>query len=429
MKNLLLSDKKIFELINSELDRQSNTLEMIASENFTSKSVLESVGSIMTNKYAEGYPGNRYYGGCDFVDKVEDIARERLERLFNAEYSNVQPHSGSQANMGVYLTFLNIGDTVMGLDLAHGGHLTHGSKVNFSGKLYNFVSYGVDANTGRVDFDEVMQKAVKYKPKLIICGGSAYPRFIEFNHFREIADKVNAYLMADIAHPSGLIAAGVHPSPWPFCHIATSTTHKTLRGPRGGIIMLGKDFENEWGEVAPKTGRTKMVSELLNSSVMPGMQGGPLMHVIAGKAVAFKEALKPEYKVYCKNIVSNAKALSNRLIELGYSIVSGGTDTHIVLIDLSDKNISGKKAELVLENAGITTNKNMVPFDQRSPLVTSGIRIGTPALTTRGMGKTEMIFIAELIDKVIGGFNNDNIIENVKNQIIDLCQSYPIYED
>ena len=429
MKNLELSDKRIYELINKELDRQSNTLEMIASENFTSKSVLESVGSILTNKYAEGYPGNRYYGGCDLVDEVENIAKERLRTLFNAEYANVQPHSGSQANMGVYLTFLNTGDTVMGLDLAHGGHLTHGSKVNFSGQLYNFISYGVDPVTGRVDFSDVMAKALEYKPKLIICGGSAYPRFIEFEYFREVADKVGAYLMADIAHPSGLIAAGVHPSPWPYCHIATSTTHKTLRGPRGGIIMLGKDFENVWGKVAPKSGRVKMVSELIDSSVMPGMQGGPLMHVIAGKAVAFEEALKPEYKTYCENIISNAQCLSEKLTQLGYSIISGGTDTHLVLIDLSNKDISGKKAEAVLEEAGITTNKNMVPFDKRSPLVTSGIRIGTPALTTRGMGNEEMIIIAELINRVISDFNNESTIRGVRQEIFDLCKNYPIYKD
>ena len=429
MKNLELSDKRIYELINKELDRQSNTLEMIASENFTSKSVLESVGSILTNKYAEGYPGNRYYGGCDLVDEVENIAKERLRTLFNAEYANVQPHSGSQANMGVYLTFLNTGDTVMGLDLAHGGHLTHGSKVNFSGQLYNFISYGVDPITGRVDFSDVMAKALEYKPKLIICGGSAYPRFIEFEYFREVADKVGAYLMADIAHPSGLIAAGVHPSPWPYCHIATSTTHKTLRGPRGGIIMLGKDFENVWGKVAPKSGRVKMVSELIDSSVMPGMQGGPLMHVIAGKAVAFEEALKPEYKTYCENIISNAQCLSENLTQLGYSIISGGTDTHLVLIDLSNKDISGKKAEAVLEEAGITTNKNMVPFDKRSPLVTSGIRIGTPALTTRGMGNKEMVIIAELINRVISDFNNESTIRDVRQEIFDLCKNYPIYKD
>ena len=429
MKNLSLLDNQIYDLINSELDRQSSTLEMIASENFTSKAVLESVGSILTNKYAEGYPGHRYYGGCDFVDGVENIAKDRLKKLFGADYANVQPHSGSQANMGVYLAFLQTGDTVMGLDLAHGGHLTHGSKVNFSGQLYNFISYGVDVKTGRVNFDDVLQKAIKHKPKLIICGGSAYPRIIEFSQFREIADQVGAYLMADIAHPSGLIASKVHPSPWPYCHIATSTTHKTLRGPRGGIIMLGKDFENKWGKIAPKSGRTKMVSELIDSSIMPGIQGGPLMHVIAGKAVAFKEALTAEYRVYCENIVSNAKSLSNELIELGYSIVSGGTDTHLVLIDLSDKNISGKKAELILENSGITTNKNMIPFDKRSPLVTSGIRIGTPALTTRGMSNMEMIFIAKLIDKVINNADDDSIVNNVRQQVVDLCKQYPIYKD
>ena len=428
MKELVKTDKTIFNLIKSELDRQSNTLEMIASENFTSKAVLDSVGSILTNKYAEGYPGKRYYGGCDFVDEVENKAKDRLKKLFEAEYVNVQPHSGSQANMGVYLTFLKPGDTVMGLDLAHGGHLTHGSKVNFSGQLYNFISYGVNEKTGRVDFNDVKSKAIEYKPKLIICGGSAYPRFIEFDQFREIANHVGAYLMADIAHPSGLIASGVHPSPWPHCHIATSTTHKTLRGPRGGIIMLGQDFENKWGKVAPKSGRVKMVSELIDSSVMPGIQGGPLMHVIAGKAVAFKEALSSEYKIYCEKIVSNAKTISNRLIELGYSIVSGGTDTHLVLIDLSNKEISGKKAELVLENSGITTNKNMVPFDKRSPLVTSGIRIGTPALTTRGMNESDMVVIANLIDKVILNPDNDGIINEVRDDVANLCAQYPLYE-
>ena len=429
MKELLKTDNKIYDLINLELERQSNTLEMIASENFTSKAVLDSVGSILTNKYAEGYPGHRYYGGCNFVDQVENKAKDRLKKLFNAEYANVQPHSGSQANMGVYLTFLQTGDRVMGLDLAHGGHLTHGSKVNFSGQLYNFVSYGVGQNSGRVDFDDVKKKAIEYKPKLIICGGSAYPRFIEFDKFREIADLVGAYLMADIAHPSGLIASGVHPSPWPHCHIATSTTHKTLRGPRGGIIMLGQDFENSWGKVAPKSGRIKMVSELIDSSVMPGIQGGPLMHVIAGKAVAFKEALTPEYKIYCKKIVSNAKAIANRLIELGYSIVSGGTDTHLVLIDLSDKDISGKKAEFKLEESGITTNKNMVPFDKRSPLVTSGIRIGTPALTTRGMNESDMILIANLIDKVIMNPDDETISSKVKNEVHNLCIQYPLYKE
>ena len=427
MKNLSVSDNEIHDLVNLELNRQSSTLEMIASENFTSKAVLEVVGSILTNKYAEGYPGRRYYGGCDFVDEVENIANARLQKLFNAEYTNVQPHSGSQANMAVYLTFLKPGDTVLGLDLAHGGHLTHGSRVNFSGQLYNFISYGVDSKTGRIDFNDVREKAESYKPKLIICGGSAYPRFIEFSDFREIADKVGAYLMADIAHPSGLIASKVHPSPWPHCHIATSTTHKTLRGPRGGIIMLGEDFENQWGKVAPKSGRTKMVSELIDSSVMPGIQGGPLMHVIAGKAVAFKEALKPSYQDYCNTIVANAKTLSNQLLEMGYLIVSGGTDTHLVLIDLSNKGVSGKKAEITLEKAGITTNKNMVPFDKRSPLITSGIRIGTPALTTRGMKDSEMILIAKLINDVIKNIDNYDVIKNVKSTVADLCRQYPIY--
>jgi len=430
MKNLATLDNKIYDLICLELNRQSNTLEMIASENFTSESVLEAVGSVLTNKYAEGYPGHRYYGGCNYVDEVENKARERLKKLFNAEYANVQPHSGSQANMGVYLAFLQPGDTVMGLDLAHGGHLTHGSKVNFSGQLYNFISYSVDKKTGRVNFDDVKEKAVKYKPKLIICGGSAYPRFIEFDQFREIADKIESYLMADIAHPSGLIASKIHPSPWPYCHVATSTTHKTLRGPRGGIIMLGKDFENKWGKIAPKSGRVKMISELIDSSIMPGIQGGPLMHVIAGKAVAFKEALSPEFREYCKNIVSNAKFLSHKLTELGYSIVSGGTDTHLILIDLTNKNISGKKAEIALEKAGITTNKNMVPFDQRSPLITSGIRIGTPAITTRGMGHSEMNVIAIWIDKIINSIEDDFIINKVKNEVSDLCQQYPLlYKD
>ena len=423
------TDKNLYDAISEELLREKNTLEMIASENFTSKNVLDVVGSILTNKYAEGYPGKRYYGGCDAVDKVENIAKDRGRKLFNAEYINVQPHSGSQANMAVYLTMLKPGDTVMGLDLAHGGHLTHGSPVNFSGKLYNFVSYGLDRKTGRVDFDQVYKISKECKPKLIICGGSAYPRYIEFEKFKEVASNIGSYLMADVAHPSGLIASGVHPSPWPFCDIITSTTHKTLRGPRGGIIMMGKDFENEWGRIAPKSGRIKMVSELIDSSVMPGIQGGPLMHVIAGKAVAFKHALTDKYKNYCKNIVLNAKSLSDQLSQLGYSIVSGGTDTHLVLIDLSEKNISGKKAERILEKAGITTNKNMVPFDKRSPLITSGIRLGTPALTTRGMRNEEMIFIAQLIDKVINNIDDNSIIDEVRYEVIKLCEQYPLYKD
>ncbi len=420
-------DLKLWSSISEELDRERNTLEMIASENFTSPYVLDVVGSVLTNKYAEGYPGRRYYGGCEAVDKVENLAKERLKKLFNAEYANVQPHSGSQANMGVYFTILNPGDTVMGLNLAHGGHLTHGSHVNFSGKLYNFISYGVDQKTGRVDFSEVNKLAKKHKPKLIICGGSAYPRFIEFSQFKEIANSVNAYLMADIAHPSGLVASGLHPSPWPFCDFVTSTTHKTLRGPRGGIILVGKDVPNNLGVVAPKSGRVKMISELLDSSIMPGIQGGPLMHVIAGKALAFGEALKPDFKKYCSNIISNAKILADELIKKDYNIVSGGTDTHLVLIDLTNKNITGKIAEQRLELAGITTNKNMIPFDKKSPMITSGIRIGTPALTTRGMQKNEMLLIANLIDKVLSNINDDSIILAVKKEVQDLCSQFELY--
>ena len=427
MEKIKEYDIELYNAIQKELDRERNTLELIASENFTSEYVLEIVGSVLTNKYAEGYPGKRYYGGCDAVDEVENIAKDRLKKLFNADYTNVQPHSGSQANMAVYLTMLNPGDTVMGLDLAHGGHLTHGSKVNFSGKLYNFVSYGLNKETGRVDFNNVKEIAKKYKPKLIICGGSAYPRFIEFENFREIANNVDSYLMADIAHPSGLIASGIHPSPWPFCHVVTSTTHKTLRGPRGGVIMVGEDFENTWGIIAPKSGRVKQFSELIDSAVMPGIQGGPLMHSIAGKALAFGEALKPSFKEYCKKIVSNAQTLANELQKMDYSLVSGGTDTHLVLIDLSNKNITGKKAENKLEEAGITTNKNMVPFDLKSPMVTSGIRIGTPALTTRGMGETEMKNIAKLIDLVIKNIDDDLVISKVKSSVIELCNSFKLY--
>jgi len=427
MKKLKEYDIELFEAIEKELNRERNTLELIASENFTSKHVLDVVGSILTNKYAEGYPGRRYYGGCEAVDEVENIARNRLKELFNAEYANVQPHSGSQANMAVYLTMLKPGDTVMGLDLAHGGHLTHGSPVNFSGKLYNFVSYGLDRKTGRVDFDQVYKISKECKPKLIICGGSAYPRYIEFEKFKEVASNIGSYLMADVAHPSGLIASGVHPSPWPFCDIITSTTHKTLRGPRGGIIMMGKDFENTWGIVAPKSGRVKNMSELLDSSVMPGIQGGPLMHSIAGKAIAFGEALKPSFKVYCEQIVNNAKIIADELKQKEYNLVSDGTDTHLVLIDLSNKNITGKFAEQRLEEAGITTNKNMVPFDQKSPMVTSGIRIGTPALTTRGMRENEMKEIAKLIDLVLCNIEDDSIISNVKSSVKNLCSNFQLY--
>ena len=423
------SDPELYDIIQREEEREHNTLELIASENFTSPAILEAAGGIMTNKYAEGYPGKRYYGGCVHVDEAENLAVDRLKSLFKVEYGNVQPHSGSQANMAVFMTFLSVGDTVMGLDLAHGGHLTHGSPVNFSGQLYNFVNYQVDKNTGRVDFDNVRALAKEHKPKMIICGGSAYPRFVEFEIFHEIAAEIGAFLMADIAHPSGLIAAGVHPSPVPYCDVITSTTHKTLRGPRGGIIMMGKDKENTWGKIAPKSGRTKMISELLDSAVMPGMQGGPLMHIISAKAIAFGEAIKDDFKVYANKIVENAKVMAQEFIEMDYNIVSGGTDTHIVLIDLTNKNISGKAAEKSLEKAGITVNKNMVPFDKRSPFVTSGIRVGTPAITTRNMGTQEMKKIAQLIDKVINNPDSDDNLKKVKLNVKDLCESYPIYKE
>ena len=423
------ADSEIYDILLREITREDQTLELIASENFVSYPVLQMAGGVMTNKYAEGYPGARYYGGCEHVDEAENLARDRAKKLFECEYVNVQPHSGSQANMAALMTFLNTGDTIMGLDLAHGGHLSHGSPVNFSGKLYNVVSYQVDRNTGRVDFDSVRKSAVEHKPKLIICGGSAYPRFIEFENFREIADEIGAFLMADIAHPSGLVAAGLHPSPMPYCDVVTTTTHKTLRGPRGGMIMLGKDFENNWGTVAPKTGRTKMISELIDSTVMPGIQGGPLMHIIAAKAIAFREALQPEFKKYAQDIVDNAQTMSEALLEKDYQLVSGGTDTHVILIDLSNKGVTGKAAEKTLERAGITVNKNMVPFDKRSPFITSGIRLGTPAITTRGMGKEEMRKIVEFIDQILNDIENDTIVENVKLDVKSLCKFFPLYRE
>ena len=429
MSYLKQTDSELYEILNREEHREDNTLELIASENFVSYSVLETAGGVMTNKYAEGYPGKRYYGGCEHVDEAEDLARDRAKKLFNAEYANVQPHSGSQANMAALMTFVNVGDTVMGLDLAHGGHLTHGSPVNFSGKLYNIVSYQVDKETGRVNFDELLKLAREHKPKLIICGGSAYPRFIEFEQFKQVADEVGAFLMADIAHPSGLVAAGIHPSPMPYCDVVTTTTHKTLRGPRGGMIMMGKDKENPWGKVAPKSGRVKNISELIDSTVMPGIQGGPLMHIIAAKAVAFGEALKPEFKDYAKSVVENAKTMANEFLSMDYNVISGGTDTHVMLIDLTNKDITGKAAEKALEKAGITVNKNMVPFDQRSPFITSGIRIGTPAITTRGMGVDEMKQIVKLINDVIVDHENESVLANVKNAVTELCGKFPLYAD
>ncbi len=429
MDTLQKFDPQIYEAIRGEIDRENFKLELIASENFVSKAVLEALGCAMTNKYAEGYPGHRYYGGCEFVDEAENLARDRAKKLFDCEYANVQPHAGSQANMAVYMAFLKPGDTVLGMDLAHGGHLTHGSPVNFSGKLYHFVSYGVKKETGTIDYDQVAKQANEHKPRMIVTGASAYPRFIDFNKFREIADSVGAYLMADIAHPAGLVATELHPDPLPVCEIVTTTTHKTLRGPRGGMILIGKDRENPMGITAPKSGRVKMLSEVIDSVVMPGMQGGPLMHVIAAKAVAFKENLQPDYKSYCQQIIKNANALAQRLVENGYDLVSKGTDNHLMLVDLTSKNITGKSAEQTLEKAGITVNKNMVPFDTKSPFVTSGIRIGTPALTTRGMKEKEMVFIGDLINRVLSNMDDENKITEIKNEIREFSKAFLIYQD
>ena len=427
MSSIQQFDPELFQTIVNEKNRQNTTLEMIASENFVSQAVMEAAGTVLTNKYAEGYPGNRYYGGCEFVDMAENLARERAKELFQCAYANVQPHSGSQANMAVYFTLLQPGDTIMGMNLAHGGHLTHGSPVNFSGKMYKVVAYGVKKETGRIDYDELFKVAHENKPKLIIAGASAYPRFFEYEKFRQIADEVGAYLMSDMAHPAGLIAAGIHPSPVPYCDFVTTTTHKTLRGPRSGLILMGKDFENRMGFTAPKTGRVKMMSEIMDSNVMPGIQGGPLMHIIAAKAVAFKEALQPSFIVYAKQVVANAKKLAQTLVESGYDLVSGGTDNHLMLVDLSNKNITGKKAENVLEHAGITVNKNMVPFDKQSPFVTSGIRIGTAALTTRGMKEGEMKLIGTFIDRAIKHSENDTELGKIRKEVEELAKKFPLY--
>lgn len=422
-------DQEIYNAILGELRREQHTLELIASENFVSRAVLEAAGNIMTNKYAEGYPGQRYYGGCEYVDQAENLARERVCRLFGADHANVQPHSGSQANMAVYQTFINPGDTILGMDLAHGGHLTHGSPVNFSGKLYNIVSYGVAKETGRIDYEEVRRIAEREKPQMIVCGASAYPRAIDYQKFREIADEVGAYLMADIAHPAGLIATKQIPDAIPHCHVVTSTTHKTLRGPRGGLILIGQDGENPWGITAPKSGRVRRLSEILDKNVMPGIQGGPLMHVIAAKAIAFKEALEPEFTTYSQNVIRNANVLGEGLQEFGYRLVSGGTDTHLLLIDLTETGITGKAAEQALEQAGITVNKNMIPFDQRSPFVTSGFRVGTAALTTRGFGVDEMGTVAELIHTVLSNIEDDKTKQTVGEQVRKLCEQFPLYMD
>jgi len=427
-ENVKKLDPDVYKSIQGEISRQNDKLELIASENFVSLAVMEANGSVMTNKYAEGYPGKRYYGGCEYVDVAEDIARDRAKELFDCEYANVQPHSGSQANMAVYFTYLKPGDTILGMNLAHGGHLTHGSHVNFSGKMYKVIPYGVKKETGRIDMDEVRKLAKEHNPKMIVVGASAYSRFYEFEKFREIADDVGSILFADVAHPAGLIAAGLHPSPIPYCDIVSSTTHKTLRGPRGGLILMGKDKENEMGVVAPKSGRVKMMSELVDGTVMPGIQGGPLMHVIAAKAVAFGEALKPEFKVYAQQVINNAKALANALVEKGYSIVSGGTDNHVFLVDLTSKEITGKVAENSLHAAGITVNKNMVPFDTKSPFVTSGIRLGTAALSSRNMKENEMQIIAGMIDRVLNETENEDLAQKIVGEINELCSHFPLYK-
>jgi glycine hydroxymethyltransferase len=427
MEFLQRQDPEAFSAIRNEITRENSTLELIASENFVSLAVLEALGNVMTNKYAEGYPGKRYYGGCEFVDVAENLARDRVKKLFGAEYANVQPHSGSQANMAAYFAFLKPGDTIMGLSLSHGGHLTHGSPVNFSGQLYRVVPYGVKKETGRIDFDEVETIAKKGKPRLIVTGASAYSRDIDHKTFHQIADSVGAFLMTDIAHPAGLIAMKLLNDPLPYCDIVTSTTHKTLRGPRGGLLLLGKDRENPFGLKAAKSGRVKMLSEVLDGSVMPGVQGGPLMHVIAAKAVAFGEALQPSFKTYAEQIIKNAKALAQKLVSHGYNIISGGTDNHLMLVDLRNKGITGKDAEIALEQSGITVNKNAVPFDDKPALVTSGIRIGTPAVTTRGMKEREMEMIGDLIDQVIRNVANEKVYREVKDSVKGLCSRFPLY--
>ncbi|MBR0533445.1 MAG: serine hydroxymethyltransferase [Bacteroidales bacterium] len=410
-------DVQILDLIKKEEERQIDGIELIASENFVSNQVLEALGSVLTNKYAEGYPNARYYGGCEVVDQVEQIAIDRLCKLFDAEYANVQPHSGAQANMAVMMTCLKPGDTFMGLDLAHGGHLTHGSPVNMSGILYNAVAYRLNEETGLIDYDDMEAQALKYKPKLIIGGASAYSREWDWERMRELADRIGAILWVDMAHPAGLIAAGLLKNPVKYAHIVSSTTHKTLRGPRGGVILIGKDFENPWGVKTPK-GEIKMMSQMINSSVFPGVQGGPLEHCIAAKAVSFYEALQPEFKVYQQQVASNAKTMAAAFIDKGYKVVSGGTDNHLMLIDLRTKfpDLTGKVAEKTLVRAGITVNKNMVPFDTRSPFQTSGIRVGTPAVTSRGLVEKDMLNIVDMIDMVLSNIDNEKVIEKVKDQ-------------
>lgn len=424
--NIMEHDSTIFDLIDKERKRQVEGIELIASENFTSPQVIQAVGSILTNKYAEGYPGKRYYGGCEVVDEIEDLARNRAAELFDAEYVNVQPHSGSQANAAIFLACLKPGDKIMGFDLSHGGHLTHGSPVNFSGKTFNAVFYGVERDTGLINYEKIKELADVEMPKMIICGASAYSRDINYSKFREIADGVGALLLADISHPSGLIAKGILNDPLPYCDFVTSTTHKTLRGPRGGIIMMGRDFENPWGLKTPK-GNIRMMSNILDMSVFPGIQGGPLEHVIAGKAVAFGEALSDGFFNYIMQVQKNSNAMAKAMISRGYNIISGGTDNHLMLIDLRNKNITGKLAESALVKAHITANKNMVPFDDKSPFVTSGIRIGTPAITTRGLVESDMESIVSFIDEVIKDPESENNLKSIRGEVISMMADRPLF--
>jgi glycine hydroxymethyltransferase len=420
-------DPEIFATVRSELLRQHTQLEMIASENHVSTAVIEALGTVMTNKYAEGYPGERYYGGCEHVDTAENLARDRAKQVFGAVYANVQPHSGSQANMAVYFTFLKPGDKVLGMDLGHGGHLTHGSPKNFSGQLYNFVPYGIDPKTEKIDYNLVADIAKREKPKMITVGASAYSRAIDYAKFREIADSVGAFLFADIAHPAGLIAKGLLPSPLPHAHVVTTTTHKTLRGPRGGLMMMGKNFENPFGVKAPKSGRTRMMSELLDSMVIPGIQGGPLMHVIAAKAVGFKENLETSFADYAGQVIKNAQVLANALIARGLHVISGGTDNHLMLIDLRSRNLTGKVASDLLDKVGITVNKNSIPDDLKGPLVTSGVRIGSPACTTRGMKEKEFQVIADIIDQTLSNPTDAGLHEKLRGRTRELCEAFPLY--
>ncbi len=422
----MLRDTRVFELIAEEKERQINGIELIASENFVSPQVMEAAGSVLTNKYAEGYPGKRYYGGCEVVDKVEQLAIDRAKELFGAEYANVQPHSGSQANASVYHACLQPGDTILGFDLSHGGHLTHGSPVNFSGRLYKPVFYGVDKDTGRLDYDKIQEIAQKEQPKMIIAGASAYSRDMDFKRFREIADSVDALLLADIAHPAGLIAKGILNDPIPHCHVVTTTTHKTLRGPRGGLILMGKDFDNPFGQKL-KSGKLKKMSNLMDMAVFPGNQGGPLEHVIAGKAIAFGEALTDDFLNYMLQVKKNAAAMSAAFVAKDYQIISGGTDNHMMLIDLRNKDITGKDAEKVLVKADITANKNMVPFDDKSPFVTSGIRFGTAAITTRGLKEDDMVRIVDLVDEVLTHSEDEAVIKKVKEKVNTLMKGRELF--